>query len=953
MKISACYIVKDEIAELEKSLSKIKNIVDEIIVINTGTDNNIGLTVRRSGGRVYPYQWENDFAAARNYALEQAAGDWIVFLDADEYVSLVDRKKMREIIEQHQESDVLLVKLYNIENKDEDNIIDFFWAPRIFKNSRELRYVGKIHEQLKRNGAPIEKVSLVDPKWLRIYHTGYETEKLKAKAERNLDFLLELESKKDEPDHKYVYMYLAETYLSLGNMALAVQYARKDIALGRKIGVTYASRSHRILLQQLEANQASDKAICEAAEKAVKDFPELPEFHAEYAQYLALQFEYEKAIEEMHCALNCWRNYRSIEPSQFDEKAAGAAEVLLKEWQDTICREKSIKISACVIAKDEAKEIGKWIQSMQGCTDEQILVDTGSVDHTAEIAAAAGVKVYHYPWDNDFAKAKNYAIEQATGDWIIFLDADEYFSADTVHKVRTLIAREHPRVKEVDAILCRIVNIDVDKNNKEISRFVNLRMFRNVSYLRYGGNVHESVRRTTDGKLSIYVDKSELLIYHTGYSTNRVKGKFKRNLALLEEDIAQHGKKPYQYRYLMDCYQGLGEYEKAIKYAKMHLAENISSIGSESDIYRNIINCMVFLKKDPEEIRPYIEKAIQLFPNLPDFYAYFAANFLRQGKDIEAKKYLLDSLTVYEQLINESSESTVFNFILSEVYSFLANIFLREGDLVQTKKYIKLSLEDNLYNKAAFHTFYHINEDLGSVEDIVLKINTYYSESQQDLSFIVNCLENEKTSQVYLYYADLLQKKYKINSLKTKTRKFFLQNEVNAAASNAIKEITENISFLIPTLFSLDELNDLEMVRENIPSVFWKCVQRYYGQIEKISVEDFEAYMVLLPFVNRFCSIKNKYRFIEIGCDFSTKQVVKIADCFFEWKEWQIAQKIYEVLLLDKDLVTDDLRKKAGIADYKCGLFRSAYQLLSNINNKSPEIEAYILWSKNKIKGCV
>ena len=98
-----------------------------------------------------------------------------------------------------------------------------------------------------------------------------------------------------------------------------------------------------------------------------------------------------------------------------------------------------MKISACVITKNEEKNIGKWLQEMSAIADEMIVVDTGSTDNTVNMAKRAGAKVYHFKWINDFAAAKNHAIEQATGDWILFLDADEYFSDETQHNVRNLL----------------------------------------------------------------------------------------------------------------------------------------------------------------------------------------------------------------------------------------------------------------------------------------------------------------------------------------------------------------------------------------------------------------------------------------------------------------------------------------------------------------------------------
>jgi len=96
----------------------------------------------------------------------------------------------------------------------------------------------------------------------------------------------------------------------------------------------------------------------------------------------------------------------------------------------------SIKLSACTIAKNEALNIGKSIDSYKEYVDEIIIVDTGSIDETAKIAEEKGAKVLHFEWKNDFAAAKNFALDNATGDWIIFLDADEWFDGDTAKNIK-------------------------------------------------------------------------------------------------------------------------------------------------------------------------------------------------------------------------------------------------------------------------------------------------------------------------------------------------------------------------------------------------------------------------------------------------------------------------------------------------------------------------------------
>ena len=86
-----------------------------------------------------------------------------------------------------------------------------------------------------------------------------------------------------------------------------------------------------------------------------------------------------------------------------------------------------MRISQCMIVKNEEANIEKALSWGRGILWEQIVVDTGSTDRTVELAEAMGAKIYHFDWIDDFAAAKNFAISKAEGDWVALLDADETF----------------------------------------------------------------------------------------------------------------------------------------------------------------------------------------------------------------------------------------------------------------------------------------------------------------------------------------------------------------------------------------------------------------------------------------------------------------------------------------------------------------------------------------------
>ena len=102
-----------------------------------------------------------------------------------------------------------------------------------------------------------------------------------------------------------------------------------------------------------------------------------------------------------------------------------------------------LRISQCMIVKNEEKNIERALSWGKEIMWEQIVVDTGSTDQTVEIAEQMGAKIYHFDWIDDFAAAKNFAIKQASGDWIVFLDADEYMLPEDTKKLPSVIKKAH------------------------------------------------------------------------------------------------------------------------------------------------------------------------------------------------------------------------------------------------------------------------------------------------------------------------------------------------------------------------------------------------------------------------------------------------------------------------------------------------------------------------------
>ncbi|MFB5685249.1 glycosyltransferase family 2 protein, partial [Paenibacillus terreus] len=109
-------------------------------------------------------------------------------------------------------------------------------------------------------------------------------------------------------------------------------------------------------------------------------------------------------------------------------------------------------ISLCMIVRNEEKYLPKCLSSVQRIVDEIIIVDTGSTDDTVAIAKSFGAKVIQMPWQNSFADARNRGFDEATGDWILWLDADEEMDVNEAEKLKGLLSRDAIREQRIEGI---------------------------------------------------------------------------------------------------------------------------------------------------------------------------------------------------------------------------------------------------------------------------------------------------------------------------------------------------------------------------------------------------------------------------------------------------------------------------------------------------------------------
>lgn len=227
-----------------------------------------------------------------------------------------------------------------------------------------------------------------------------------------------------------------------------------------------------------------------------------------------------------------------------------------------------ISISACAIMKNEINHVEAWLDNVRVFAQEIIVVDTGSTDGTmAFLVKQADVKVFHSEWQHDFAQAKNVALQEATGDWLVFTDADEcFYHPENITKYLGKLDRHSA---DIDVVFCPIDNIDADSNNEIINSDVVPRIVRNHVGIKYMGAVHEQLTKGREPwqNIKYIVADRKMAIRHTGYSTKVIPFKHQRNYEILRQVMEKSNKPEMHYGFLSESLLGLEKYQEALEYA--------------------------------------------------------------------------------------------------------------------------------------------------------------------------------------------------------------------------------------------------------------------------------------------------------------------------------------------------------------------------------------------------
>jgi len=217
-------------------------------------------------------------------------------------------------------------------------------------------------------------------------------------------------------------------------------------------------------------------------------------------------------------------------------------------------------ISLCMILRDEEKQLPTFLEHAKGAFDQFVAVDTGSVDGTVALLEAAGAEVHHFPWQDDFALARNESLSHATGDWILSLDADELPEPGFAKALRAVAADDRLGA-------ANIICVGGQKNETQrISRL--LRVFRNDTSIRYRHRIHEDPSASVQAmleKTGRRLGEVPVPVRHIGYLPEHMQSRNKqeRDERLLELTLKDDPKDLYSRYKLLELYRFWDDPKKA------------------------------------------------------------------------------------------------------------------------------------------------------------------------------------------------------------------------------------------------------------------------------------------------------------------------------------------------------------------------------------------------------
>ena len=649
--LSVCIIARDEEAVIGRCLESIRPVADEIVMVDTGSTDRTVEIAEQFGAKIGRFAWCDDFSAARNASLELATGEWILWMDADDYFLPADQHKVQKA------KGLQLDQAFYFTLVNEGADRSCFRQVKMFPNLPEIRFERTVHESvvpsLQSLGLPMRSIDV------EVRHTGYAEEGVTKRKSRYYLGLMQ-EWFEGHPDDYQTCFRIGYTHYIDGEREKARESFARILEVDPKGGEQLsairlaATFSGRSLLEELRyaeaipflerarSLQAGDALVLlslgdahtklgsyekaveylqEALQGRVDPFFPLDARVIEYSarfflgqafQALGRNCEAEAAFEAAR-ELMPERQEAALALEQIDQQVP-AKTGLYAQSQEVAASSREKKggeqrLSLCMIVRDEEERLANCLESAQGLVDEIVVVDTGSKDGTVEIAEKFGARIGYFAWCDDFSAARNESLRMASGDWIMWLDADDVLPAEEHARIRELIGQGRDKS----------FFFALDDQGYEHVSCLQMRLFPNLSGVEFEMPIHEQVTPSL-ARLGVEMVSTDIRVVHTGYSTPEVvRAKKSRYLGIMERWLKEHPETYIVRSHVALTYHTTGRLDEAVDAYRKIIYESSCLQDRNYVVYTTALLFLgrTYLKK--KELEPALDYARQAEEIDPDY----------------------------------------------------------------------------------------------------------------------------------------------------------------------------------------------------------------------------------------------------------------------------------------------------------------------------------------------
>jgi len=224
-----------------------------------------------------------------------------------------------------------------------------------------------------------------------------------------------------------------------------------------------------------------------------------------------------------------------------------------------------MKLSLCMICRDNKDTIRPCLESIRPWVDEMVVVDTGSTDATPGIAEELGARLFHFPWCDDFASARNESLRHARGEWIFWMDSDDTIPPHCGQKLRDLAEGHHPATT-----LGYVIQVHCPgERDGDLTVVDHVKMVRNHPQIRFEFRIHEQVLMSIR-RLGGEVGWTDAYVVHSGAdrSADGRQRKYERDLRILADELDAHTDHPFVLFNLGMTYADMDDHESAVEFLR-------------------------------------------------------------------------------------------------------------------------------------------------------------------------------------------------------------------------------------------------------------------------------------------------------------------------------------------------------------------------------------------------